>query len=246
LGKIFSLLFGNIKEYLNILLIRFILMVKKNRKKKELYKSFLGKVWYFIWYDDSLLSWIVNVILAFLIVKFIFYPLLSLFVGTSLPLVAVVSSSMEHRGVDEGSVYRMCGGVVDDSNRFGLDEWWDVCGAWYEENFDIYLSDFRGFPLSDGFNKGDIILLRGAQNIDLGDVVVFHSGKKYPIIHRVVGFSNEGVVTKGDNNPGLIRDSELDESDVNVDVILGKAYARIPYLGYVKIWFSNFIGLFAN
>ena len=234
------------QEYLNMLGICFFVMVKKNRKKKDSYKSFLGRVWYFIWYDDSLLSWIVNVILAFLIVKFIFYPLLSLIVGTSLPLVAVVSSSMEHRGVEEGSVYRMCGSIVDDSSRFDLDDWWGVCGSWYEDNFNIYLSDFRDFPLSNGFNKGDIILLRGARNIDIGDVVVFNSGKKYPIIHRVVDFSDSGVVTKGDNNPGLIMDSELDESDVSLDVIVGKAYARVPYLGYVKIWFSNFVGLFVN
>jgi signal peptidase I len=217
-------------------------MVKKQNGGRSS-KSFLNKVWYFIWYDDSILSWIVNVVLAFLIVKFLFYPGLALITGTSLPLVAVISPSMEHRVSEEGSVPTICGQITDRSGRLSLEEWWDECGYWYVENTDVTLDDFRDFPLRNGFNKGDIILLRGPKDLEVGDIIVFESGKPYPIIHRIVDIDYD-LVTKGDNNAGLIRDSQLDEANVSHDVVIGKAYARIPYLGYIKIWFSDFLSIF--
>ena len=216
-------------------------MKKKKTEKKQ---TTLKKIWHFIWHDDSALSWIVNVILAFLIVKFIFYPGLSLIVGTPLPLVAVVSSSMEHRAMPDNSVYRICGEIYDSRGKLDIEEWWGVCGKWYEENTNITLEEFKQFPLKDGFNKGDIIFLRGPKNLEVGDVIVFPSGKDHPIIHRIISMNESNIKTKGDNNPGLIRDSQLDEARINPDTVIGKAYGKIPYLGYVKIWFTQLIELF--
>ena len=59
-------------------------------------KKDLRKIWYFIWEDNSIWSWIVNVILAFVLIKFIVYPGLGFLLTTSHPVVAVVSESMEH------------------------------------------------------------------------------------------------------------------------------------------------------
>ena len=70
-----------------------------SKKKADwLYPSKWKGIWYFIWEDNSLLSWIVNVILAFVLIKFIIYPGLGLLFSTSYPIVAVVSGSMEHQG----------------------------------------------------------------------------------------------------------------------------------------------------
>jgi hypothetical protein len=190
-------------------------------------KSFLGKVWYFIWYDDSALSWIVNIILAYVLIKYLFYPLLGLIMGTSYPIVAVVSTSMVH----------------NDS----FDNWWT-------QNQDFYLArniteeEFRKFPFRNGFNKGDLMVLVGKNpaDIKLGDIIVFQSRKPYPIIHRVISKKDENgwiFQTKGDNNKAQIRDFELDETRVLQNTIYGKSVIRIPWLGYVKIWFVNALGL---
>src|SRR3989344_5532830 len=77
-------------------------------------KDSFKKIYTFIFHDDSALSWIVNIVLAFLLVKFIIYPGLALLLGSSLPLVAVISGSMEHEG-------------------FAFDAWWEANGQWYEE-----------------------------------------------------------------------------------------------------------------
>ncbi|MBW2993462.1 hypothetical protein KY317_02720, partial [Candidatus Woesearchaeota archaeon] len=60
------------------------------------FKEIVHKTWDFIWNSNSVWSWIVNIILAFVIIKFLLYPGLGLVTGTSHPIVAVVSNSMEH------------------------------------------------------------------------------------------------------------------------------------------------------
>ncbi|MBS3163747.1 signal peptidase I [Candidatus Woesearchaeota archaeon] len=180
------------------------------------FKEILKKIWHFIWNDNSAASWIVNIILAFIIVKFLIYPGLGLLFGTGYPVVAVVSSSMEHNS--------------------GFESWWENNKVWYTEN-NITKDKFLGFPQKNGFNKGDIMVLIGRKplNIKVGDVAVFKGSLKDPIIHRVVRiFMEDGnyyIQTKGDNN-GASRNDEL---KIPVDSILGKAVLRIPWLGWIKI-----------
>ena len=71
--------------------------IKELYKKKD-YKALIGYIWFFIWEDDSVWSWIINIILAFVIIKFMVYPIIGLTLTTSHPIVAVVSGSMEHDG----------------------------------------------------------------------------------------------------------------------------------------------------
>ena len=82
----------------------------------------IKRLWNFIWKEDSLLSWVVNIILAFVIVKFIIYPGLGFILGTSYPVVAVVSGSMEHSG-------------------YNFDDWWALNSMLYK-NFNISQNDF--------------------------------------------------------------------------------------------------------
>ncbi len=214
-------------------------------------KSKLRRIKYFIWDDDSLLSWIVNVVLAFLLVYFVIYPGLGLILGTSHPVVAVVSGSMEHRTVHpcnqfdyysnrcvdrDDSTYRLCDEYFDERKKVDFDFYWDTCGNWYE-NKDISKEEFDDFPLSNGFNTGDIIVLRGseAENIVVGDVIVFYATRDYPVIHRVVDVEESGderiFTTKGDHNEGI----GPDDRNISQDQIIGKASLRIPYLGWVKL-----------
>ena len=192
------------------------------------------KIFRFIWKDDSLLSWIVNVILAFLIVKFLIFPGLGLIFNTQLPVVAVISCSMEHNvpGSDPCSL-----------KHVNLDDFWKYKGKWYEDN-GITKIEFENYPMKDGFNKGDIIFLYGSEKIRKGDIIVFKgsSSSGNPIIHRVVKIKENGYQTKGDNN----QDSypQLNEININPQNTVGKAFLRIPYLGWVKIGFSNLIDMF--
>ncbi len=181
----------------------------------------LKKLWHFIWYDDSFASWLVNLLLAFILVKFIIYPGLGLLLGTSFPLVAVVSGSMEHNGLD-------------------FDAWWETQGDWYEEQ-GITKELFTEYAFTNGFNKGDIMFLKGVapKSIKMGDVLVYETSlHSNPIIHRVVALEGEAFITKGDNNHR--EDTAVTAAQV---ARTGKAVFRLPLLGWVKIWFVDLFNL---
>jgi len=196
--------------------------------KVNLIKSYLKKFWNFIWYDDSALSWIVNIILAFVLIKFVIDPGLGFILGTDYPVVAVVSESMEHNE--------------------NFNSWWSNSKKWYEQN-GITEEQFSLFNFKNGFNKGDIMVLMGEKpaDIQIGEIIVFSSpAKPDPIIHRVVKKTKKDeyyiFTTKGDNhitNPSPIKDriSGLDETEIKESQILGTAGFRIPFIGYIKIGF---------
>ena len=177
------------------------------------------RVWNFIWEDDSLISWVVNVILAFLIVKFLIFPGLGLVLDTSHPVVAVVSESMDHRG--------------------NFDDWWERQGRWYEER-GIMKEEFMQYDMKNGFKKGDIIFLRGKDKFEIGEVVVFSANSNNPIIHRVVEKKDGKYQTKGDANSDSSK--TLGEVDISKERVIGKALFRVPFLGWVKVWASEIVG----
>jgi signal peptidase I len=194
-------------------------------------KTSWKRFWHFIWEEDSLLSWIANIVLAIILIKFILFPVLGFILGSEFPLVAVVSSSMEHDG--------------------SFDQWWTsqaVCGTEictqeeFYDQFDISKEVFKEFRFANGFNKGDVMVLVGTKGIEVGDTVVFFSRDGRPIIHRVVDL--DPLQTKGDHNVAQIADSFINEKDVSQHPLIGKAAVRIPFIGYVKIAFVEFLSLF--
>lgn len=196
-------------------------------------KEIIKKTWKFIWENDSPLSWALNVLIAFVLVKFIVYPGLGLLLGTTHPVVAVVSGSMSHNLENR----QICGtNPIDYENSFN--SYWNICGGWYEKNY-INKEMASEWRFKNGFNKGDIIILKGISidAVGMGDVIVFKSFLPDPIIHRVVKNSlNNNVYilqTKGDHNSGPI--PEHGENNVTRERLIGKAVFRIPFLGWIKI-----------
>lgn len=176
----------------------------------------IKKIWRFLTKDNSIMSWIVNLILAFIIVKFLIYPGLGLVFQTPYPVVAVVSGSMEHNA--------------------NFENWW-------EENQDYYLdkgvtkSEFELYDFHNGFNKGDIMVLQGAKEYKKGDILVYSTPyHNYPIIHRII--DEDPLITKGDNN------KVEDPNQIQEEQIQGKAIVKIPLLGWIKIWFTELIKIF--
>lgn len=179
------------------------------------------KLWKFVWHDNSIWSWIVNAALAFVIIKFIVYPGLGFLLQTDHPVVAVVSDSMKYKE--------------------DFDQWWESMGAYYEAQ-NITYEQFKGFPLSNGFNKGDIIIIKGKKpdKVEVGDIIVFEASRPEPIIHRVIRrweADRHYYSTKGDRNGGQ-RD---EEKDIREERVIGTAWLRVPYVGYVKILFTKAI-----
>ena len=167
---------------------------------------------------DSWASLVVTLFIAFLVIKFIFFPVLSFLTGTPLPLVIVESCSMYHDEYGEAGLEA----VLENSiySDYGIDY----------ENVEDW--NFR-----NGMNKGDVVFVIGKGSTDVGDIVVFDSngGATHPIIHRVINIDSEtgAITTKGDHN-SVIGGSEKDFSE---EKLMGKAVFRIPLAGWAKLIF---------
>ena len=186
-------------------------------------KKGLKKFWYIVWKDNSLKGWIISLVFLFIVVKFIFFPLLSLTTGSSLPLAIVESCSMYHKG-----------DLISD-----FDSWWERHSKKYLE-IGITKEEFKDFTMNNGFNKGDILLITRANegNLNVGDIIVFEANQRNPVIHRIIEIKRENGITTystiGDNNNGQFQF----EKGITENKIIGKAKSKIsPYIGWIKLIF---------
>lgn len=218
-----------------------------DRKSINDFKSLLQ----YIFKGEDLLSHVLFFVVLFVLFKFILLPIIGFLMGTQYPMTVIVSSSMEQ----DLNSQSMCGESIsnDDST------YWDVCGDFYESNFNISKNNFSKYSYSSGLNRGDVIIVYGQnyQNIEIGDVILFKGQDKVilednteeslfylrygPIIHRVVDIENNETglffTTKGDNNPAIM------EKEINIpqEDVLGTAVFRIPYLGLINYYFYEYI-----
>jgi hypothetical protein len=191
--------------------------------------------WHWLWNSESIWSYLVFLILVFIVIKFIFFPFLSLVMSTKLPLAIVESDSMNHNSINAPYGYDLCGHTLLFGKFFNKEEYWQACGNWYENKTNISKEDFSNFKFSNGFAKGDLIIIYGKKDIHVGDVIVFDGGRNHPIIHRVV--SLEPLQTKGDHNSDQLPAEKI----IYQDQVLGTAVGKIPYIGWIKLGMVNIL-----
>jgi len=190
----------------------------------EKFKRFWKKFWFIVWKDNSFKGLLISLIFLFLIIRFVFFPVLELSTGTKLPLVIVESCSMYHQG-----------NFLSD-----FDKWWTKHENKYEQ-FSITKSIFEKSTLKKGFNKGDILFVAGTnpEKLKIGDIIIFNANYQNPIIHRIVKITKNPdntytFSTIGDNNYGQLSI----EQSIPQDEIVGKSVFRVvPYLGWIKLVF---------
>ena len=69
----------------------------------------------------------------------------------------------------------------------------------------------------------DLIIVKAADSFEVGDVIVYQSGK-IPVVHRIVAMDGETVTTRGDAN-------NTDDNPVELSQVKGRVVAVIPYVG---------------
>ncbi len=182
--------------------------------------------------SDSILADFIWLIIFYIIIRFVIFPLLGFFLHTSYPLVAIVSTSMQH--------------------EMPFDQWWNSkpCNAclvqkeWYEKH-NITKEQFLQFPWPNGLNKGDVMILYGKkpEEIKVGDILVFTTPSGKAVIHRVIKKWQENGTwyfqTKGDRNPDSSGSIFILETRIRQDRVLGVAIFRIPWLGWPKAWLQD-------
>ncbi len=135
---------------------------------------------------------------------FAFQGALMLSLNSETPLMPVVSNSMRHDGEGWRTVYE-------------------------ERGENTYT-----FPLQGGFEKGDLVVVRGVgspSELKVGDVVVYQRGPNLmPVVHRVLAFLDNGSVLlmKGDANASA-------DFPVSFERVRGKVVAVVPNLGWLSL-----------
>lgn len=87
---------------------------------------------------------------------------------------------------------------------------------------------------------GDLVFAIQAKALNIGDIIIYQANcyalPKRDIIHRVIRFENEKIITKGDNN------NVEDPCPVEKSQIKGKVIFKIPLLGWPRLLLS-YVGI---
>ena len=85
--------------------------------------------------------------------------------------------------------------------------------------------------MSGTLEIGDMIVIKDTGEYKIGDIVTYlHEGEKIPTTHRIINYSGDSFVTKGDFN------NTKDTVDVIPDEILGEVVMIIPGVGIFAEW----------
>ncbi len=158
---------------------------------------------------------VLNYLYGGAILAFIFYSVIGVVLSTNLPIVVVVSSSMQHDN-PQATFY-----------------------GWLETNLGYNRTYIDSWGFNNGFSIGDMPVVMGSGSYKVGDIVVYDAGQAAPIIHRIIKLNPDGTYqTKGDNNIGQLPF----EKSVSYDQIRGKVIFIIPKIGYIKILLIRVFG----
>jgi signal peptidase I len=180
-------------------------------KKKPSVKDCLKKAYNFLWKEESLMSYAVFIIIAFVVLRFVAFPGMLMLTGYS-DIAAVVSTSMQHT----------------DLTNHTFNEWLNF------HNFST--EEVAKWPYLDGLNVGDVIAVKNvsAEDIKPGDVILFYSDN-VQVIHRVMYVKESNNVfyytTKGDANVQI----SIKETDIPYGEVKGKLLWNVPYLGLPRV-----------
>jgi len=197
--------------------------------------NYLKKFWNYLWHDDSFGSYILNFLVAFVFIKYLFFPGIGLVLNNDYPVVAIVSGSMEHK-VAQHTICNVHIAAIKSKN-LDQEEWWGYCGEYYQKAYNQTLEDYKNFKYPNGLNIGDVMILYGKdpKDIEVGEVLVYEPrdllkedipelGLKVgdslffnvngPVIHRVTQkwTDEQGKIhfqTKGDHNPKAIGEKSM-------------------------------------
>ena len=82
-----------------------------------------------------------------------------------------------------------------------------------------------GESMEPTMSQGDLAIAKRRASYSIGDIVAYRSPYGPIVIHRIVSIEGDTFVTQGDNR------ESVDSWVVTRDMILGKSFVTIPYVG---------------
>ena len=85
--------------------------------------------------------------------------------------------------------------------------------------------------------SGTFVIAKPDKEYFLGDIIAFVNEDNRNVVHRIVEHTDEGFVTKGDNN------SKIDPKIVPLNDVLGRVLFVIPYVGFTSLFLQTSVGM---
>lgn len=98
-----------------------------------------------------------------------------------------------------------------------------------------YTRRVTGTSMLPTLEAGDLVVIENApaSSVQTGDVIVYSppcASSDFSVIHRVIGFSGGGFITKGDNNPQSDQAAGIAVSPITPDCYSGRVVFVVPYI----------------
>lgn len=92
-----------------------------------------------------------------------------------------------------------------------------------------------GYSMLPTLEGGDLVVIQGVpiSDVHVGDIIVYNhfcSSRGESVVHRVVGITNGGLITKGDNNAQTDQYYGIAISPITAQCLEGKVVYVIPYV----------------
>lgn len=94
-----------------------------------------------------------------------------------------------------------------------------------------------GNSMHPTIESGTFIIVKPEQQYVLGDIIAFVNQDDLNVVHRIVKQTDEGFITKGDNNP------KIDPKVVPLENVVGRALFVIPYIGFTSLFLQTSAGM---
>ena len=103
--------------------------------------------------------------------------------------------------------------------------------------FGIGLAVVLSGSMEPEISVGDLLMIYESKNYEVGDVVVYQSGR-IAVTHRIVSISGDEVITRGDAN-------NAEDEPITLERIKGKVVMIIPCVGYLVNIIKTPLGTFS-
>ncbi len=88
----------------------------------------------------------------------------------------------------------------------------------------------NGNSMEPTFHRGDLVIVRAADEYKVGDIVTYRHPQIGPVIHRIVGRAGQQLLIQGDHN------TWIDSYHPTEQEVIGAFWARLPAVGNVLSW----------
>ena len=85
--------------------------------------------------------------------------------------------------------------------------------------------------------SGTFVIVKPEQEYFLGDIIAFVNEDNRNVVHRIVEQTDEGFITKGDNN------RKIDPKVVPLENVVGRSIFVVPYVGFTSLFLQTPLGI---